>query len=759
MAFQPQLGEALFIGEIKYSVTEHPLAPGMPYGQEGRRAVVCQLEDEDKEKYALKVFKARFRVPGMVSVAETLESYASLEGLQACQRTVLTGSRHQELLREYPDLTYSVLMPWVEGPTWQEMLLEPEDISQERSLEIARAFSKLLMILEEKRLAHCDLSGANLIIQPGDTPALVDLEEMYGPGFLEPKEIPAGSPGYAHKSAPRGIWSDETDRFAGAVLLSEMLCWHDPIVREASWGESYFAPKDMQTENQRLDVLQRSLEKYYGKRILDLFNQAWRSDSLRDCPTFAEWAVALPEKVKEEQAKVRILPRAEESNLEEGDALSYYIDGQSAAEKGDLDQALDLYRKAITLAPPSLSKKIENRIKLLEDRIREEEISEQPEPITEEVTGIKYPARSCPVCGMAIPEGQEVCPHCEGKPRDHQERPSAPEGRNPKVILFRVGAGLIFVSGIILILLGRGGSGPLSSLETGKQTPTGTATSTLIPTATQPPTEAPSPTETPTPSVTPTPSLDAGSTQVSSKDGMVQMYIPAGEFLMGSEVGYSDEEPVHTVYLDAYYIDQYEVTNAAYRECVETGTCDLPEQSGFVYLYTYYGNPAYGEYPVINVSWHDARAYCEWAGRRLPTEAEWEKAARGTDGRVYPWGDEFDGTVVNFCDQECELDMANTSSNRFPDTVPVGSYPGGASPYRVYDMAGNVWEYVSDWYDEDYYGNSPSENPQGPSSGQLRGVRGGSWYYSADRVRTAYRIGVGPDFTDPSIGFRCAASE
>jgi len=484
MTFQPIPGATLDIEGKIYHITEHPQAPGMPYGQEGRRAVVYQLLGESDEKYALKVFKTRFRIPRMVAVSEKLEPYATMSGLQACRRTVLTGSGHKELLREYPELTYAVLMPWVDGQTWQEMILDSIDFSPERSLSIARAFSNQLMTLEEKGLAHCDVSGANLIIQSGDIPALIDLEEMYGPGFLEPESLPAGSPGYAHRSAPNGQWNSTTDRFSGAILLAEMLCWFDPTVRDAAWGESYFAPKDMQNENKCLDVLKTSLKAHYGERILDLFNQAWRSDSLRDCPTFAEWAVALPEKIIKEYIKERIHPGAEENNLEGGDALSYYIDGQSAAEEGDLDQALGLYRKAITLAPPSLSKKIEKRIKLLDDKTKGENVFKQPAPVVKESEGEKYPNRKCPSCGEQIPAGQEVCPHCEGKPKAHQDQPSDPGGERKKTTLLGSGIGLIVILGIVLILLGRGGSGPLSSLETVKQTPTGIATNTLVPTAT-----------------------------------------------------------------------------------------------------------------------------------------------------------------------------------------------------------------------------------------------------------------------------------
>jgi formylglycine-generating enzyme required for sulfatase activity len=224
---------------------------------------------------------------------------------------------------------------------------------------------------------------------------------------------------------------------------------------------------------------------------------------------------------------------------------------------------------------------------------------------------------------------------------------------------------------------------------------------------------------------------------------MVMIFIPAGEFIMGSSEADAeaddDEKPQHRVYLEAYWIDQTEVTNAMYTGCVAAGVCrpivtPRPDMADWP------------NYPAQGVIWSQAQAYCQWVGRRLPTEAEWEKAARGTDGRLYPWGEApSDASRANF-------------DFLVGDVTEVGSYPDGASPYGVLDMAGNVWEWVADWYDEAYYQEAPYENPPGPSFGLTRVIRGGAWNVTGRGLRGATRFWAFPDRNDFD-GFRCAADD
>ena len=256
--------------------------------------------------------------------------------------------------------------------------------------------------------------------------------------------------------------------------------------------------------------------------------------------------------------------------------------------------------------------------------------------------------------------------------------------------------------------------------------------------------------------LTPTPSL--GDFSISPADGMTMIFIPKGGFPMGSETGLTDERPVHTVFLYNFWIDKTEVTNATYKMCVKSGSCKPPDVN------TFFNDPNYSQYPVVNVSWADAKKYCDWAGRRLPTEAEWEKAASwdpvNANKRTYPWGNDFDCERGNFEGASCD---------GYEGTAPVGSFPSGASPYGVMDMGGNVWEWVHDAFLEtdplvggtkNYYSISPASNPQGvdPSITIYRVMRGGGWKINFGFGRSSYRLWFGLDDSYDFAGFRCAAS-
>ncbi len=295
-----------------------------------------------------------------------------------------------------------------------------------------------------------------------------------------------------------------------------------------------------------------------------------------------------------------------------------------------------------------------------------------------------------------------------------------------------------------------------------------TLTPVVFPSGTSPastPTITPVPaSETPTPVPSPTATEEAASTvttiptpalEIKDAKGAELVLVSAGIFKMGCNKGIVCEGPAHVVYLDSYYIDKFEVTNAQYLACEFEQQCNQPKNT------RYYDNPSFSSYPVVFVSWNMAANYCAWRGARLPTEAEWEKAARanGTEMLYYPWGNRFNGELLNFCDRNCSQSWKNRSYyDGFSDTAPVGVFEGGKSPYGAYDMAGNVIEWIADWYDKDYYFTSPNNNPLGPESGTYRVLRGGSWYNNQNDVRTFVRTYLGPTVAYNYVGFRCARS-
>jgi eukaryotic-like serine/threonine-protein kinase len=289
--------------------------------------------------------------------------------------------------------------------------------------------------------------------------------------------------------------------------------------------------------------------------------------------------------------------------------------------------------------------------------------------------------------------------------------------------------------------------------------PTGTpqSTATLLPTDTPRPTELPD--------------------QTKDAKGIPMVLVPAGPFTMGSDLEemmqycpqwnqggectaskYSGEAGVHTVALDAFYVDLYEVTNEAYTQCVQAGECKPPTEIGMGKEENYYVNPNFSRYPVVHVTWDMARKYCAWRGGRLPTEAEWEKAARGTDQRIFPWGNDFVGLKANLCDAGCPGQRVNQDiTDGYLNTAPTGAYPEGKSFYGAFDMAGNVWEWVLDWYDPTFYSTQmqDSTNPTGAKIGKDRVLRGGSWISNIFNLRTALRYAYNPEQQADFIGFRC----
>jgi formylglycine-generating enzyme required for sulfatase activity len=345
----------------------------------------------------------------------------------------------------------------------------------------------------------------------------------------------------------------------------------------------------------------------------------------------------------------------------------------------------------------------------------------------------------------------------------------------PKLDTLRLGR--ILGLSLIVFFLGWAGKAIISNMPAFNSPALPTATSTTpnttatiqlgtTPTSQLARINTPSPTQT---SITATPTLGIGST-MTGEDGMTLLYVPARDFTMGSDYGGGVTKPVHIVTVDTFWIDQTEVTNKQYTSCVSAGVCLQPLEAKSPMRSSYYADPQFQNYPVIYVDWYMAKAYCEWAGRRLPTEAEWEKAARGTDGYIYPWGNNApNDTLLNY-----------NSPNR--DTTEVGKYPDGQSPYGAYDMAGNVWEWVSSLHLPYPYDKTDGREDLAVNSDRI--LRGGAWYHldgsirplffapydrPDDVVRADMRNWFAPKYENISeygrppfgfgtVGFRCAMS-
>jgi hypothetical protein len=423
---------------------------------------------------ALKVFRARFRTPALVSQAEKLAAFADLPGLTVCRRTVLTRAQNADLLQQHPDLIYAVLMPWIEGPTWVEVMLEKRPLTPQQALDLARAFADILSRMEQNGIAHCDLSGPNVLLpmlagqtadgrpqtaySPSSTVELVDVEGLYAPGLPRPEALPSGSSGYAHRTAREGLWGPTADRFAGAVLLAEMLGWGDESVREACYGETYFDPAEMPAQGganpPRYRTLLSALARHYGQPVADLFERAWTSETLADCPTFGEWLVALPESVVSGQSSV-FSDQSSEGSEKTGDQESSITAiralmqaARRLEEQNKLESALEVYRQALELAQSdpslrSLAREIELTVQDVEKRVAAQPSRPQP-AISPRPVGASFGEDKGPgviaVSPLPVGEGAEV--------RVEPARPTS----SLVAVLLPLGFALLFVLVVTLFL-------------------------------------------------------------------------------------------------------------------------------------------------------------------------------------------------------------------------------------------------------------------------------------------------------------------
>jgi hypothetical protein len=372
-----------------YTVAEHPNIHGNAYMLDGRQSFVYQLTREDGVPQALKVFKPRYRNSTLVTQAENIAPFSALLGMQVCARSVVS-SDNTDLLQENPDLLYACLMPWVEGSTWQYFLVEKVSITASQSLDIAKNLLKVLVSLDDKGIAHCDLSGSNIILSSDlseGSVALVDVEGIYALNLHRPVSIPSGSPGYNHKTASQGLWFTSADRFSGAVLLAEILSWPNHAIRQASWGNSYFNPNEIHKEGLRYEMLISGLRNNWGEGIVELFIKAWSSETLADCPRLKEWFSVLPDSIdigkERDQPLMGVVQQQPNKHIDRG--AQRLEDGEilPVGEEKDLE----------TL---SMEPAVKNH-----DRF-----NQSPQSHSEQTGWI------CEYCGYSALEEQEICPNC-----------------------------------------------------------------------------------------------------------------------------------------------------------------------------------------------------------------------------------------------------------------------------------------------------------------------------------------------------------
>jgi serine/threonine protein kinase len=300
-----ELNELLTIDNVVYHVAEHPALPGVPYVQRGARGFVIQLKAPNKERFALKYFKIKYRVPELAEVGKTLRQYAALPGLRAANRIVFTLQSHPQLVRKYPPLEYGTLMPWLPGVTWFDVIVRRMPLTPRESLQLAMSAATVLATLEANGIAHCDIAGANVMVErTAGKVELVDIEEMHGGNLPRPVELPGGQEGYQHRANAQsgqngqvgemGQWTAEGDRFGGAVLIAEMLGWQNAKIRENSADEHYFSALEVQQpDSPRYKLLFDVLRTEYTPELADHFETAWHSTKLADCPPLSAWQQAL----------------------------------------------------------------------------------------------------------------------------------------------------------------------------------------------------------------------------------------------------------------------------------------------------------------------------------------------------------------------------------------------------------------------------------------------------------------------------------
>ena len=624
------------------------------------------------------------------------------------EATAVAQLRHPNIIQVYDynhdGETYYMVLEFVPGETLQNHLKRLNNSDRRMPLpdviDTAVSICDAIDYANERGLIHRDIKPANIMLSVHGQAILMDfgIAKIIGGQHHTATGAVIGTALYMSPEQIRGQQLDQrSDIYSLGVTLFEMVSGRPPFE-----ADSAMTLMMMHVNDQVPDL--HKLNPNLPTGLVAIINRALAKNPDDRYKTAGQMASAL----KEVQTQLTTRPKAV---IPAGEAT---IIEQPAPEQ--IDATKVEHPAAPEVPPPSSS----------------ENIAVKPGPIA-----VERP------------------PGIPASPASPSSRPAAAPKAGMRPVL--IGGGLagvlilacLIVGGIFVYnqFIGSRNSAPAGLVTATSREPAAVSlaepplpTTRNAPTFTPaPPTATLTPAATATSTLTSTPTVPSGPL-ITDGSGAVMLLIPAGSFEMGTDAGLPARRPSHTVELPDYYIDKFEVTNEQYAACVNDNVCDPPIELGSLTQASYFGDPLFANFPVINIQWAAAKQFCEWRGARLPTEAEWEKAARGTDGRTYPWGEGIN------------CDYANVN-NCVGDTVEVGTYPLDVSPYGIFDMGGNIREFVEDWFNV-YPGGDPQASDDFGT--KVRIVRGGEFDKPGDDAEVTLRGRIFPDDSRQNVGIRCA---
>ena len=652
------------------------------------------------------------------------------------------------------------VMNYIEGQPLDEVIRERAPLPAKEALDMLRPLAEALDYAHGRGMLHGDIKPGNVIVAPEGRVTLTDfaIARAVEGTWLTRWGVVVGTPEYMSPEQAMGQKIDaRSDQYSLGVLGYEMLTGRAPFEGASNvqlvHQVVYEAPPPLAEARPDLPpaavhAINRVLAKDPAKRFRDCgafvhaFGESLGLAAEREVVYVSTPAAPAPEPAPEPVAKEPPLVAAPVATVAAVPAPAVEAAGTRP------EPAPPVVEPAAPIAAPDWKQQEIEAVRAAKAAATPADVGSAT-PVTPALLGIPS-VRDEPKDRKRRPRAERAAPSRAIPPVREAEvkRPRLPAwarvlaGLGVVVILLGVGGYLAYIYGFLpafLVPYARMILPPVVVSYDDRMAGTG-AEGTPTPTPMPTPTPIPIPT-TPADALVPPAGAAAGKVWTRPADAMAMVFVPAGEFAMGSDLGADDEQPVHAVALDAFWIDETEVTNTQYRWCVESGNCSAPTTCDFGAAP--YEDVTLRNHPAVCVDWEGAQAYCEWAGGRLPTEAEWEYAARGPAASVYPWGDiEPSCMVARYaaCDQ---------------GTAEVGEMPDGASWVGALDMAGNVWEWVADRYARKYYDTSPGENPTGPEAGSDRVLRGGGWYFDDRYMRSAGRYKLPPVQRLDYVGFRC----